>query len=80
MAMAPSVLLLYLRVPIWQATHQIVWQAARSAHVRRDGRVAHVARQRDQADHAAKADGDPEQARGLHDDLGHLHITCDCGC
>ena len=41
--------------------HKVIRKAARGAHVSRDGSVAHVARQRYQRGHAAKADGDLEE-------------------
>ena len=41
--------------------HEVVRKAARGAHLSWDGGVAHVARQRYQRGHAAKADGDLEE-------------------
>ena len=45
--------------------HEVVRKAARGAHIGRDGGVAHVARQRYERGHAAKADGDLEELRLL---------------
>ena len=41
--------------------HEVVWKAPRGAHLSRNGGVAHVARQRYERGHAAKADSDLEE-------------------